>query len=145
MPRAGNELTKDDLAENRDAERRIQSHRADVEDTRNSDIRAEADEIDPDTPEYRDPDGKDGYTSLGHDLGPDSTKWHEPVPRKGKYGACKRLHRRKIPKLEDDKRTDGVKRASGFAQHVVEDLCDRLLDRRLENGVFPGGVAHDKT
>ena len=109
MPWARSELTKNDLAEDRDAERPVQGNRADVENASNSRIRAESDKIDPNTPEYRDPDSKDWYTGLGHDPGPDSTKWHEPVPRDGKYGSCKRLHGCEIPELENNECTEGVK------------------------------------
>ena len=145
VPWARNKLTKDNLAEDGDAKRPIQGNRADVKDTSNGGIRAKTNQVNPDTQAYREPDGKDRYTAQRHDLRPDSTKWHKSIPRVGEYCPCKRLHSSKIPKLEDNECTDSVKYASSFAQNVIEDLCDRLLDRRVENGIFPSDVTHDKT
>ena len=93
MPWPGDELSEGKLAENGDAIRPIESNGTDIEDTGNSRVGAETDQVDDDAPEDGDPDGVQRSAGQGVDLGPDVGEGQEAVTGEGEDGTAEGLLR----------------------------------------------------
>ena len=75
MPWSPPELSEDELAEDGDAVRPIESNGAHVEDTGNGSVGTETDQVNDDAPEDGDPDCVERSASLGVDFCPDIGEW----------------------------------------------------------------------
>ncbi|KAI7969112.1 hypothetical protein EIK77_006017 [Talaromyces pinophilus] len=80
----------------------------DVEDTQNSGVATETDQIDGNAPEDGEPDGVQGGTGRGVHLAPDIGEGQQAVTGEGKDGTGKSLGGGEADELQQDKGARGV-------------------------------------
>lgn len=130
MPWPALELVEQDLAQDGDAVGPVQGDGAKVEDGRDGDVAAEADEVDEDADERIQPHGQDGGVGAAPDLVPHARPGQHLVAREGPDGAAAGLQGRDADKVHDDEGGHGEEDGGLLAHHVVVDLHDGLLDGR---------------
>lgn len=128
VPRTRLKLVEDKLARNGDDVAPVEGDGADVEDTGDGGVRAQADQVDGDAPEDREPHGVDRGASTAVDLGPEVRAWHEAVAGKGEDSASEGLGGGEADELQDNEGAEGVEDAACFSEGVEEDLGDGLLN-----------------
>lgn len=128
MPWSRDELSEDKLAENGYAIRPIESNGADVEDTGNSRVGAETDQVDDDAPEDRNPDSVKRSASLRVNLGPNAGEWQQAITGEGEDGSTKGLHGSEAHELDNEETAHSEEDSTGFAETVVENLGNWLHD-----------------
>ena len=84
MPWAGLEFSKDNFAEDGNAIAPIERNGTDVENSGDSCVGSESDQINGNAPEYRDPDGVERRSTPPVDDRPDPGSRDEPVARERK-------------------------------------------------------------
>jgi len=128
VPRPRNELSEKKLAQNGDAITPVQCDGTDIEDTGNSSIRTETDQIDDNTEEHGDPDSIQWRSGHGVNFRPESGEGEETVTGEGEHCSAKRLHGCEANELDNDQTRDCEKNTACFSEAVVEDLCNGLVD-----------------
>ena len=141
VPWAWDEFAEEELAHDGDDVAPVQSDGAHVEDAGDSGVGAQADEIDGDAPEDGDPHGEQGGAGALVDAGPQAGCGDQLVPGESEDRSSEGLRGGEADELQDDEGADCVDDAARFAEGVVEDLCDGLVDRGGEDGYW---VTHDE-
>jgi hypothetical protein len=128
MPWSRRELSKQKLAHNRDAVAPVQRDGTDVEDTGNSSIRTETNQVDGNAEENRDPDSVQWRSGHGADFGPGSGEGNETITGESEDRTAKSLHGCEADELDDDQAGNREEDGASFAEAVVEDLSDGLVN-----------------
>lgn len=133
VPRPTLKLVEEKLAQDRDTVRPVQSNSAQVEDSRDGDIAAQANEVDQDADERVQPHSQDRGISALPDLVPHLGPGQHLVAGEGPDGAAAGLQGRDADEVHDDEGGHGEEDGRALAHHVVVDLHYRLLDGRGED------------
>jgi len=126
MPWAWLELSEGHLADDWDNITPIKSNSADVEDTRDSGVRSETDQVDGNAEENTNPNGIKRSSGLRIDLDPDVGEWQEAISGESKDSSAQGLHSSEADEFDDDKSADREENTSGFTKTVEVDLSDGL-------------------
>lgn len=137
-PRAWLELVEDQLAQNGDTVRPVERDGTQIEDGRDRNVAAQADEVDQDADQSIQPHSEHGRVSLAPDLVPDPAAGQHLVAGKGPDGAGAGLESGDAHKVHDDEGGHGEEDGGALAHHVVVNLHHGLLDRASED--VPGWV-----
>lgn len=133
MPRPALKLVKEQLAQDGDTVRPVQSNGAQVEDSRDGDVAAQADEVDQDADERVEPHGQDGGVGALPDLVPHLGAGQHLVAGEGPDGAAACLEGCDADEVHDDEGGHCEEDGCALAHHVVVDLNHGLLDGRGED------------
>jgi len=142
VPRSWLELAEHDFAEDWDAVAPIQGDGGYVENTEDGGVRAEADEVNRDTPKDADPDRENGSAGHRQDFCPDVRERNETIAREREDGASEGLHGREGDELDDEEGAKREDNATRLSENVEEYLGDGLCDPGPKNFV---NVSHDET
>jgi hypothetical protein len=91
VPWPWRELAKYKFAEDGNAVTPVEGNRTHVKDASDGCVGSKSDQINHDTPEYRDPNGVKGCSGPPVDYGPDPGAWNESIARKRKDCTSERL------------------------------------------------------
>ncbi len=128
VPWARYEVAKDELTHDWDAVTQVQGDGAHVEDAADGRVGTETDEVDGDAEQYAEPDrGKRG-ASLAINPRPHAAKRQKTITRKGEDGAGSSLQSGEADEFNNDEPRQREEDPARFAEGVVEDLCDGLVD-----------------
>lgn len=127
MERSALEFAILHLADNWNAVRPVQSNGSEIENSTDSNVRPETDQIDQDTGDAEQPDSVDGSIGCLVDLVPEAGTWQHLVTRKGPDGPGTGLNCSHSGKIQDEACGDNKEDASIPANHVVEDLSHWLI------------------
>lgn len=133
VPRPTLKLVEEKLAQDGNTVRPVQGDGAQVEDSRDSDIAPQADEVDQDANQRVQPHSQDRGISALPDLVPHLGAGEHLVAGEGPDGAAAGLQGRDADKVHDDEGGHGEEDGRALAHHVVVDLHHGLLDGRGED------------
>ena len=129
MPRTWLETATNELADDGDAVRPVQSNGTDVEDGRNGDVGTESDQVDGGAEDDRQPDGNDrGVGALVNDL-PVLGSWEQTIAREGEDGTGQRLNGNHADGVDDEESAHSEDDGTLGTKVVLEDLNDGLFER----------------
>lgn len=128
VPRATLKLIEEELAQDGDAVGPVECDGTQVEDSRDGDVAAQADEVDQDADQGIQPYSEHRSVRLAPDLVPDPAAGQHLVAGKGPDGARAGLQRSNANKVHNDEGGDGEEDGGTLAHDVVVDLHDGLLD-----------------
>lgn len=128
MPWPRSEFSKQKLAQNGDAVAPVQRNGADVENTGNSSIRAETNQVDGNAEEHGDPDSIQWRSGHGMDFCPNSGEGQETVTGECEDCSAKGLHGCEADELNNNQACNCEEDGASFAEAVVEDLSDGLVN-----------------
>jgi len=133
MPRPRRELSKQKLAQNRDAVAPVQRDSTDIEDSRNSSVRTETNQVNSNAEEHRDPDSVQWRPGHVADSCPDSGEGDETITGESEDCSAKSLHGCEADEFDDNQAGNREEDGASFAEAVVEDLGDGLVNWASED------------
>jgi hypothetical protein len=128
VPWPRSELPKHKLAQNRNAVAPVQRNGTDVEDTRNSSVRAETNQVDGNAEEHRDPNSVQWRSGHRVDFCPYSGEGQETITGESEDCSAKGLHGCEADELDNNQAGNRKKDSATFSEAVVEDLSDGLVN-----------------
>lgn len=142
VPWARLEAVPEKFAHNGDHVGPVKRDGGDVEDTLNSGVATETDQVDGNAPEDGDPHSIQRGTSRCVHFAPNKGEGQEAITGEGEDGTAKSLGGSEADELQQDKGANGVNETSRFAETVVEDLRHGLFHGGCEDGSY---IAHAET
>lgn len=132
MPRTALELVEEQLAQDGNTVRPVQSNGADIEDGVDGNAASQTNEVDQDADKRVKPHRKDGGIRLLPDLVPNLVARNHLVTGEGPDSPATGLEGGDAHEVHDDEGGDGEEDGCALAHDIVEDLDNGLVDRRGE-------------
>lgn len=104
----------------------IKSNSTDIEDTSDSSVGTESNQVDEDAEEDGDPYGIKRSSGEAVDLSPDMRCWEKTITGEGEDSSSQWLHGCEAHELNYDEATDGEKDAPRLSETIVVDLRNWL-------------------